>query len=67
MNMLKGVFKDGGYVWPPDTPQPSLLVIDAVTMMLHETTEMLAKKLRKPFPAVHKLIEERQRLHSTLQ
>lgn len=67
MSMLKGVFKDGGYVWPPDPPQPSILVIDAVTMMLHETTEMLVKKLRKPFPAVHKLIELRRRLHSTRQ
>jgi hypothetical protein len=67
MSMLKGVFKDGGYVWPPDPPQPSLLVIDAVTMMLHETTEMLAKKLRKPFPAVNELIEERHRLHSMRQ
>jgi len=36
-------------------------------MMIHETTEILAKKLRKPFPAVKKLIEERHRLHSMRQ
>lgn len=66
-SMLKGVFKDGGYVWPPEPPQPSLIVIDAVTMMIHETTEILAKKLRKPFPAVKKLIEDRRWLHSMRQ
>ncbi len=64
MSMLKGVFTDWGYVWPPEPPQPSLLVIDAVTMMIHETSEILAKKLRKPFPAVKKLIEDRHRLRS---
>ena len=64
VSMLKGVFKGGGYVWPPEAPQPSLFVIDSVTMMIHETTEILARKLRKPFPAVKKLITERQQLHS---
>ena len=64
VSMLKGVFKGGGYVWPPEAPQPSLFVIDSVTMMIHETTEILAKKMRKPFPAVKKLIKERQQLHS---
>ena len=54
----------GGYVWPPEAPQLSLFVIDSVTMMIHETTEILAKKLRKPFPAVKKLIAERKQLHS---
>lgn len=64
LSMLKGVLKGGGFTWPPDSPDPSLLAIDSVTEMIHETTEILAKKLRKPFPAVKKLIEERQRLHS---
>jgi hypothetical protein len=64
LSMLKGVFKGGGYTWPPESPEPSLWVIDFVTTMIHETTEILAKKLRKPFPAVEKLIEERQQLLS---
>ena len=64
VSMLRGVFKGDGYVWPPEAPQPSLFVIDSVTMMIQETTEILAKKLRKPFPAVRKLIKERQQLHS---
>ena len=64
IGMLKGVFKEGGYVWPPEVPGPSLLAVDAVTEMIHETTEILAKKMRKPFPAVKKLIEERRQLHS---
>lgn len=64
LSMLKGVFKGGGYVWPPESPQPSLFVVDFVTKMIHETTVILAKKLRKPFPAVKKLIEERERLLS---
>lgn len=64
VSMLRGVFQGEGYVWPPEAPQPSLFVIDSVTMMIHETTEILAKKLRKPFPSVNKLIKERQQLHS---
>ena len=58
MSILKGALNDLVYVWPTEQPQHSLLVIDAVTMMIHETSEILAKKLRKPFPAVKKLIEE---------
>ncbi len=65
VSMTRGIFKGGGYVWPPEIPQPSFFVIDSTTMMIHETTEILAKKLRKPFPAVKKLIKERQQLHST--
>ena len=64
MGMLKGVVKDWKFVWPPEPPQPSLLVIDAVTMMIHETSEILVNKLRKPFPAVKKLVDDRHRLHS---
>lgn len=67
LSMLNGVFKGGGYTWPPESPAPSLWVIDFVTMMIHETTDISAKKLRKPFPAVRKLIEERRRLGSTRQ
>ena len=65
LSMLKGVSKGGGYTWPPESPGPSLFAIDAMIEMIHETTEILAKKLRKPFPAVNKLIERRHRLHST--
>lgn len=65
LSMLKGVFKGGGYVWPPESPEPSLLVIDFVTMMILESTELLAKKLRKPFPELKRLSKNRHRLHST--
>ncbi len=64
VGMLRGVFKGDGYVWPPEAPQPSLFVIDSVTMMIHETTETLARKMRKSFPAVKKLIKEREKIHS---
>ena len=63
VGMLRGVFKGDGYVWPPEAPQPSLFVIDSMTMMIHESTEILAKKMRKPFPAVKKLIKQREQLH----
>lgn len=63
-SMLDGVLMAGGYVWPPKPPPPSMFVVDAVTMMIHETTEILAKKLRKPFPAIKKLIKQREQLHS---
>lgn len=64
VGMLRGVFKGDGYVWPPEPPQPSLFVIDSMTMMIHETTEILARKMRKPFPAVKKLIKQREQLRS---
>lgn len=65
MGMLNGVVKGWEFVWPPEPPRPSLLVIDTVTMMIHETSEILVKKLRKPFPAIKRLVDDRHRLHST--
>ena len=64
VGMLGGVFKGDGYVWPPEAPQPSLFVIDSMTMLIHETTEILARKMKKPFPAIKKLIKQRETLHS---
>ena len=64
MGMLNGVVKDLEFVWPPEPPRPSLLVVDTMTMMILETSEILVKKLRKPFPAVKKLVDDRRRLHS---
>lgn len=64
MGMLKGVVNEQGFVWPPEPPRPSVLVVNMMTKMLLETTEVLAEKLRKPFPAVKKLTAEHQRLQS---
>jgi len=62
--MLEGVLVGGGYVWPPQPPPLPLFVIDAVIMMIHETTDILAKKLRKSFPTNSALIHRRNSLHS---
>ncbi|HNP36036.1 MAG TPA: DUF5677 domain-containing protein [Woeseiaceae bacterium] len=64
MAMLKGVVKEWEFVWPPEQPEPSTLAVDALTMMIHETSEILVRKLRKPFPAVKKMVQERRRIHT---
>lgn len=41
-----------------------LQVVDTMTMMILEASEVLVKKLRKPYPGVRKLVDDRRRLHA---